>query len=88
MAALWAGRPSGTIGTVGSLRGQVSRLQLILLVATVSCYAVGYPLGVVGRSVFGWVLVTLGGGFLLALGTVTVRRAHQSDVRPHDPAPR
>jgi hypothetical protein len=84
---LWADRPSGTICIVAGLRGQVSRLQLILLAATVICYAVGYPLGIVGRSVFGWVLVTLGGVFLIALGTVTVRRIHQSDVRSQDPAP-
>jgi hypothetical protein len=85
---LWADRASGTICTMGRLREHVSRLQMMLLAATAICYAVGYPLGIVGRSVFGWVLVTVGGVLLLTLGTVTVRRIHQADVRSHDAAPR
>ena len=59
-------------------RLQPDRVQLLLGVATVLAYAVGYPLALVVGSPFGWVLVTLGGVFLLALGVVTVRRIHRS----------
>ena len=54
------------------------RAQLVLGVATVLAYAVGYPLALVVGSSFGWVLVTLGGVLLLAFGAVTVRRIHRS----------
>ena len=54
------------------------RPQLVLGVATVLAYAVGYPLALVVGSPFGWVLVTLGGFLLLAFGVVTVRRIHRS----------
>ena len=54
------------------------RAQAVLGLATVLAYAVGYPLALMVGSPFGWVLVTLGGVFLLALGVVTVRRIHRS----------
>ncbi|PZS18870.1 MAG: hypothetical protein DLM57_05045 [Pseudonocardiales bacterium] len=51
----------------------------------------GYPLGLVSHLALGWVLVTFGGVFLVALGTVTVRRIHhqahsgatETIARPH-----
>ena len=54
-----------------------TRAQKWLVVVTVLCYAVGYPLGIVLDSAFGWVLVSLGGLGLLALGVVTVRRVNR-----------
>ena len=52
----------------------LTRTQKSLLCATVLCYAVGYPLGIVLDSVVGWILVSLGGVGLLALGVITIRR--------------
>lgn len=54
------------------------RAQVVLGVFTVVAYAVGYPLALVAGSPFGWVLVSLGGVFLLTLGVVTIRRIHRS----------
>jgi hypothetical protein len=53
------------------------RAQLVTGGAAVACYAVGYPLGIVGGSGVGWVLVSLGGFFLLGCGALTVRRIHR-----------
>jgi len=50
------------------------RTQVRLAVGAALSYAIGYPVALVGGSGFGWVLVTLGGVFLLGLGAVTVRR--------------
>jgi hypothetical protein len=50
-------------------------------VAAALSYAIGYPVALVGGSAFGWVLVSLGGVLLLALGAVTVRRIHGGDSR-------
>ena len=47
---------------------------LALGVATVLCYAIGYPLALLGHSAVGWVFVFLGGPLLLALGVLTIRR--------------
>lgn len=61
----------------------LSDAQGALVVATVVCYAVGYPLALLVDAVVGWSLVMLGGVFLLALGVVTIRRvarAQRSDV--------
>ncbi len=59
-------------------RPTLTRGQAWLLAVTVLCYAVGYPLGIVLDSAVGWVLVSLGGLGLLALGVVTVRRIHRT----------
>lgn len=53
-----------------------------LAAATLLCYGVGYPLALLGHSIAGWVLVFLGGPFLLALGAVTVRRLHRASRAP------
>ncbi len=58
----------------GRFRDHVSKLQMLLFAAAAASYAVGYPLGLASHLAVGWVLVTLGGVFLVALGTVTVRR--------------
>ncbi|MGZ4506605.1 MAG: hypothetical protein ACXVX8_05715 [Blastococcus sp.] len=51
-----------------------------LAIATVLCYAVGYPLALIGHSPVGWVFVFLGGPLLLTLGVLTIRRiAARSD---------
>lgn len=62
---------------MGKFRDQVTNQQLMLAAGVVICYGVGYPLGLIADSVIGWLLVTLGGFFLVALGTVTVRRIHK-----------
>lgn len=54
-----------------------NRTLLILLAATGVCYAVGYPLALVAGSPVGWVLVTLGGPLLIAVGVVAIRRLHE-----------
>jgi hypothetical protein len=59
-----------------------------LAVATVLCYGVGYPVALLGHSVAGWVLVFLGGPFLIALGVVTIRRVHRANRPPRSPAGR
>jgi putative Mn2+ efflux pump MntP len=63
---------------VSSDRAVVSRVQIVLGIASVVSYAFGYPLAIVGGYAVGWALVTLGGVLLIALGTVTVRRAHRA----------
>ena len=54
-----------------------NRLLLILIAATAICYAVGYPLALVGGVAAGWVLVTLGGPLLIAVGVLVIRRLHE-----------
>jgi hypothetical protein len=59
---------------VGEQGVRPNRTQVWLAVGAGLSYAIGYPVALVGGSGFGWVLVTLGGVFLLGLGAVTVRR--------------
>ncbi|MFZ0325094.1 MAG: hypothetical protein WAN48_13320 [Actinomycetes bacterium] len=54
-----------------------TRPQVVLGLLTLLAYGVGYPLALIGGSSVGWVLVTLGGLFLLALGVVTIRRINR-----------
>lgn len=63
---------------VSSSQLRPNHTQLGLLVAVAACYGLGYPLALVAHSAAGWVLVTLGGVCLIALGVVTIRRVHQS----------
>lgn len=56
-----------------------NRVQSWLIGLACLAYAVGYPTALVADSVIGWVLVSLGGLFLLALGVVTIRRMGGSD---------
>lgn len=58
-------------------RGHPDRRFGAVLVATVLCYSVGYPLALVGHSNFGWVLVALGGPLLIMLGILSIRGIHQ-----------
>jgi len=51
-----------------------TRAQRLLVLGALVSYAVGYPVALWLHSGFGWVLVMLGGVFLLALGVVTIRR--------------
>ncbi len=51
-----------------------NRTQAWLIVLAGLAYAVGYPTAIVAGWVGGWVLVSLGGLLLLALGVVTIRR--------------
>ncbi len=61
-------------------RLQLTRAQKWLLALAAVSYAVGYPLGIILEWGIGWLLVSLGGVFLLALGVVTVRRMNRSDA--------
>ncbi|MGH8889268.1 MAG: hypothetical protein ACRDV3_05825 [Acidothermaceae bacterium] len=54
--------------------GRPTQAQIALGVATILCYAIGYPVAILAHSVIGWLFVTIGGVFLLALGVITVRR--------------
>ena len=56
----------------------MTRAQVVLAACMLLCYGIGYPLALIGRSPTGWLLVTLGGVFLIALGIITVRRIHRS----------
>lgn len=55
-------------------RIHATRTQLVLGAAMVLSYAVGYPVAIFAHSAIGWVLVSIGGVFLFALGFVTIRR--------------
>jgi len=55
----------------------MTRAQVVLAACMLLCYGIGYPLALIGRSPFGWLLVTLGGVFLIALGIITVPRLHR-----------
>jgi len=59
-------------------KAHMSRAQIILAAAMLLAYGIGYPLALVGHSPSGWLLVTLGGVFLIVLGIITVRRIHNS----------
>lgn len=61
-------------GTSGDRRN--NRTLTILIIATALCYAVGYPLALVGKSNIGWVFVSAGGLMLVALVAVVIRRIH------------
>ncbi|MGV8964921.1 MAG: hypothetical protein ACOH2F_01460 [Cellulomonas sp.] len=61
-------------------RLQLTRAQRWLLALAALSYAVGYPLGIALEWVIGWVFVSLGGVFLLALGVVTVRQMNRADA--------
>lgn len=56
-----------------------SRGQSWLIGLALVSYAVGYPSAILAEWVGGWVLVSLGGIFLLALGVVTIQRIGRSD---------
>ena len=45
-----------------------------LVAATALCYAIGYPLALIGKSSAGWILVTLGGPLLAAVVWLFIRR--------------
>lgn len=53
-----------------------NRPLAVLIVATALCYAVGYPVALIGNSNIGWVLVSIGGVLLVALVAVTIWRIH------------
>jgi hypothetical protein len=56
-----------------------NRVQSWLIGLAALSYAVGYPVALIADLAVGWVLVSVGGLFLLALGVVTIRRATQSE---------
>lgn len=55
--------------------------QRSLLIATVLCYLVGYPVALTVAPAIGWTLVMLGGLCLMGLGVVTIRRVHAQSGR-------
>lgn len=69
-----------------------NRVQSWLIALAALSYAAGYPLALVAEWVAGWVLVSVGGIFLLALGVATIRRTTRTtrtgpvpDERPASP---
>jgi fatty acid desaturase len=64
-----------------------NRTQAWSAAATLLSYAVGYPLALVADSALGWVLVMLGGVFLLAFICFTVARVHRGAEANQPDAP-
>jgi drug/metabolite transporter superfamily protein YnfA len=52
------------------------RMLWTTVAATALCYAIGYPLALIGKSSVGWVFVSLGGIFLVAAVWLFIRRVH------------
>jgi hypothetical protein len=67
--------PCDTIRTMTTSRDRGDRALWLLVAATAICYAVGYPLALIGGSNVGWVFVTLGGPLLVAVVVLLIRRA-------------
>jgi hypothetical protein len=69
-------------GTIFGMSAQnpirLTRIELRCLVLMLACYAVGYPVAIVGHSPIGWALVTIGGVFLVALCVLAIRRIDRS----------
>jgi hypothetical protein len=63
------------VSYTGNTRG--TRSQTVLAIATVLAYAVGYPVAIFAHSLIGWVLVMVGGVFLLLFLLTTIRRIHR-----------
>lgn len=59
-------------------RPRADRTLKLLLAGTVLCYALGYPLALIGHSNVGWIFVFLGGPLLIALIAVVIRRVQRS----------
>jgi hypothetical protein len=51
-----------------------ARVLRMLIAATALCYAIGYPVALVGHSNIGWIFVALGGPFLIAVLILVIRR--------------
>jgi ABC-type spermidine/putrescine transport system permease subunit I len=64
-----------------------NRTQACSAVASLLSYAVGYPLALVADNALGWVLVMLGGLFLLAFVGSTVVRVHRGRDADQSDAP-
>ncbi|MEO6700855.1 MAG: hypothetical protein ABI140_19725 [Jatrophihabitantaceae bacterium] len=54
-----------------------NRAQWWLILTTAACYAVGYPVALLAHTLFGWLLVSVGGLLLMVLALVTVSRVHR-----------
>lgn len=54
-----------------------ARTLRVLIVATALCYAVGYPVALVGHSNIGWIFVALGGPLLIAVIVLVIRRVQR-----------
>jgi hypothetical protein len=64
-----------------------TRTQVLLIAAALLSYAVGYPLALRAHSSIGWIFVSLGGLFLIALAMITIARLHAGLAAPsEDPA--
>ncbi|MDQ1585474.1 MAG: hypothetical protein QOJ90_1423 [Actinomycetota bacterium] len=64
-----------------------NRTQAWSAVASLLSYAVGYPLALVADFALGWVLVMLGGLFLLVFLGSTVARVHRGADDDQSDAP-
>ena len=54
-----------------------ARALRTLIVATALCYAIGYPIALVGHSNIGGVFVALGGPLLIAVIVLVIRRVQR-----------
>lgn len=62
----------------------VDRRLTLLLIITAACYAIGYPLALIGHSAVGWGFVALGGPFLIAVGVIVIARVHRGNAGGDD----
>jgi hypothetical protein len=54
-----------------------ARALRVLIVATALCYAIGYPVALIGHSNVGWIFVGLGGPLLIAVILLVIRRVQR-----------
>ena len=59
-----------------------NRQQWRLLIITLACYATGYPIALGLDQAWGWILVTVGGFFLIWLLLITIRRMNSAGDPP------
>ena len=64
-----------------------NRQQWRLLAITLVCYATGYPIALGLDQAWGWILVTVGGFFLIWLLLITVRRINAGGKPPESDQP-
>ncbi|MDQ6849017.1 MAG: hypothetical protein M3070_03355 [Actinomycetota bacterium] len=58
-------------------RDREGRALKVLVTATALCYAIGYPIALVGHSDVGWLFVFLGGPLLIAVLVLVIRRVQR-----------
>jgi hypothetical protein len=72
-----SGSVSNDARAMTSPEDREARALWMLIVATALCYAIGYPVALIGHSNVGWVLVALGGPLLIAVIALVIRRVQR-----------